>query len=96
MVKRMADLPAELYPITLSGPEAEKEAQDLIIDSGKSMNRVKVRFNLVFVDDKGLHIIPCTWLDPYLGFLQVDGIEGMTRFSDLKPLNARVMGQRIE
>ena len=92
----MMDLPAELYPVTLSGPEAEKEAQDLIIDSGKSMSHVKVRFNLVFVDEKGLRIVPCTWLDPYLGFLQVDGVKGMTRFSDLKLLNARVMGQHIE
>lgn len=93
----MTQLPAELYPITLSGPEAEKEAQDLILNSDKGMHVVKVRFNLVFIDDKkGLRIIPCTWLDPYFGLFQIDGVEGFTRMEAFASLNARVMGQIIE
>jgi hypothetical protein len=93
----MGKLPAEMYPITLSGPEAEENAQDLIADSGKSMSGVKVTFNLVFMDNKGLHIVPCTWLDPYFGFFQVDGVEGFTRMKEIAAqLDARVMGQKIE
>lgn len=85
----------DVFVVTISGVEAEKEAQDLIMDSGRHMNEVEVRFSLVFDKEDKLHIVPCTWLDPYLGFFQVDGVDGFVRFSDV-PKEYRVMGQRIE
>lgn len=85
----------ELILLSKSGIEAEKEAQDLIMESGRHMRDVKVKFSLIFEKDDKLHIVPCTWLDPYFGFFQVDGVEGFTRMDDM-PKEYRVLGQRIE
>ena len=88
-------LDKELILNSMSGIEAEKEAQDLIAGSGRPMDKVKVHFSLLFEKGGKVHIVPCTWLDPYFGFFQVDDIEGMTRMSDM-PKDFRVIGQSLE
>lgn len=85
--EKVKEMKGRLMAETITLPEAQEAAQKMIHDSRTLVQNVRIRFQLVFITDEGqMHIIPCTWHDPFHGFFFFGDSDRMTRVKEAKEI----------